>query len=98
MNILVMGAGAVGAYYGARLQEAGERVVFCARGENLRALQARGLEIKSPRGDLALRVEATDRPADFAPYDLVLFCVKVYDTDAAAESIKGCVAAGGGVL
>jgi len=98
MKILVMGAGAVGAYYGARLQEAGERVIYCARGENLRALQAHGLEIKSPRGDLALRVEATARPADFAPYDLVLFCVKVYDTDAAAESIKGCIAPGGGVL
>lgn len=98
MNILVMGAGAIGAYYGARLQEAGERVVYCARGENLRALQERGLEIKSPRGDVALRVEATARPADFAPYDLVLFCVKAYDTAAAVDSIKGCLAPGGGVL
>lgn len=47
MKILVMGAGAVGAYYGARLQEAGEHVTFCARGENLRTLRERGLEIKS---------------------------------------------------
>ena len=38
MKILVMGAGAVGAYYGARLQQAGEQVIFCARGEHLRAL------------------------------------------------------------
>jgi 2-dehydropantoate 2-reductase len=98
MNILIMGAGAIGAYYGARLQEVGEKVVYCARGENLRAMRERGLEIKSPRGDLSLRVDATDRPADFAPYDLVLFCVKSYDNEAAAKSIMGCVAAGGGVL
>jgi 2-dehydropantoate 2-reductase len=98
MKILVMGAGAVGAYFGARLQEIGEQVIFCARGENLRALRERDLEIKSPRGDLKLKVQATDRPAEFAPYDLILFCVKVYDTDAAAESIKGCIAPGGGVL
>jgi len=98
MKILVMGAGAIGAYYGARLQQAGEHVTFCARGENLRALKARGLEVKSPRGDLQLRVEATDRPAEFEPYDLILFCVKVYDTDDAAASIKRCIAPGGGVL
>ena len=98
MKILVMGAGAVGAYFGARLQEIGEQVIFCARGENLRALKQRGLEIASIRGDLKLKVQATDRPAEFAPYDLILFCVKVYDTDAAAESIKGCIAPGGGVL
>ncbi len=98
MKILVMGAGAVGAYFGARLQEIGEAVIFCARGENLRALRERDLEIQSPRGDLKLKVQATDRPAEFAPYDLILFCVKVYDTDAAAESIKGCIAPGGGVL
>ncbi len=98
MKILVMGAGAIGAYYGARLQQAGEHVTFCARGENLRALKERGLEVKSPRGDLQLRVEATDRPAEFAPYDLILFCVKVYDTDDAAASIKRCIAPGGGVL
>jgi len=98
MKILIMGAGAIGAYYGARLQEAGESVVYCARGDNLRAMREHGLEIKSPRGNLSLRVQATDRPAEFAPYDLILFCVKSYDNEAAANSIKGCVAEDGGVL
>ena len=93
-----MGAGAIGAYFGARLQQTGEHVTYCARGENLRAMRERGIEIKSPRGDVAIRVEATDRPADFAPYDLILFCVKAYDTAAAVEQIRGCVAPGGGVL
>ncbi|MGO9061409.1 MAG: ketopantoate reductase family protein [Candidatus Binataceae bacterium] len=99
MKILVMGAGAVGAYFGARLQQAGEEVVYCARGENLRALMERGLDITSIRGDFKLAsVVATDDPRQFAPYDLILFCVKVYDTDAAAEKIKGCLAPDGAIL
>ena len=47
MKILVMGTGAIGAYFGARLQEAGEEVVFCARGKNLLALKDRGLQIRA---------------------------------------------------
>jgi 2-dehydropantoate 2-reductase len=98
MKILVMGAGAIGAYFGARLQEAGEEVVFCARGRNLQALKEHGLEVQSPRGDYHGGVRATDTPREFAPYDLVLFCVKAYDTDAAAKSLAGCLAAGGAIL
>ncbi len=99
MKILVMGAGAVGGYFGARLQQAGEEVVFCARGENLRALKESGLSLESFRGDLRLeKVRATADPREFAPYDLVLFCVKAYDTDAAALLIDGCLAAGGAIL
>jgi 2-dehydropantoate 2-reductase len=91
MKILIMGAGAVGAYYGARLQEAGEQVVFCARGENLRALRENGLEIKSFKGDLKLRVNAIGDPKELAPYDLILFAVKSYDTEAAARQLQGCL-------
>ena len=98
MKILVMGAGAVGNYFGARLQEAGEDVIFCARGENLRVLREKGLEIQSPRGDVAIRVKATGDPREFAPYDLILFCVKAYHTEAAARAIDGCLNAGGAVL
>jgi 2-dehydropantoate 2-reductase len=95
MKILVMGAGAVGAYYGARLQQAGEDVVLCARGENLRAMRERGLEIKSYKGDFKIPVKATDRPADFAPYDLVLFSVKSYDTESSAQQLVECLAPDG---
>ncbi len=99
MKILVMGAGAVGGYFGARLQQAGEDVVFCARGENLRVLREHGLSVVSFRGDLRLAsVTATDRPLEHAPYDLVLFCVKAYDTDAAAHQIEGCLKPGGAIL
>ena len=98
MKILVMGAGAVGAYFGARLRASGEDVVLCARGENLRAIREHGLDITSIRGDLRIDVAATDTPSDFAPYDLILFCVKAYHTDAAAQAISGCLKPGGAIL
>lgn len=98
MKILVMGAGAVGAYFGARLRAAGEDVVLCARGENLRAMRKHGLDIISIRGDLKIEVTATDTPRDFAPYDLILFCVKAYDSAAAAHAIEGCLKPGGAIL
>jgi 2-dehydropantoate 2-reductase len=98
MKILVMGAGAVGAYFGARLRAAGEDVVLCARGENLRAIREHGLDLTSIRGDLKIEVPATDTPRDFAPYDLILFSVKAYDTDVAAQAIAGCLKPGGAIL
>ena len=98
MKILVMGTGAVGAYFGARLQQAGEQVIFCARGENLCALKDRGLDFKSCDGDFSLAVTATGDPRDFAPYDLILFCVKSYDTAASADALNGCLNPGGAIL
>jgi 2-dehydropantoate 2-reductase len=98
MKILVMGAGAVGSYFGARLRASGEDVVLCARGDHLRALREHGLDLKSIRGDLRIDVTATDTPRDFAPYDLILFCVKAYDTEAAAREISGCLAPGAAIL
>jgi 2-dehydropantoate 2-reductase len=98
MKILIMGAGAVGGYFGARLQAAGEQVVFCARGDNLRALCERGIEVTSIRGDLKLAVTATDAPRTHAPYDLVLFAVKFYDLESAARQLDGCLRPGGAIL
>ncbi|HYK65783.1 MAG TPA: 2-dehydropantoate 2-reductase, partial [Patescibacteria group bacterium] len=97
-KILVMGAGAVGSYFGARLRAAGEDVVFCARGEHLRALREHGLAVTSIRGDLHVEVTATDTPRDLAPYDLILFCVKAYDTETAAQALSGCLKPGGAIL
>jgi 2-dehydropantoate 2-reductase len=98
MKILIMGAGAIGLFYGARLQQAGEDVYYCARGENLRMLREHGLEVKSFQGDFALRVKATDNPREFAPYELVLFCVKSYDTVATGRMLDGCLSEGGAVM
>ncbi len=98
MKILVMGAGAVGAYFGARMRAAGEDVVLCARSENLRAIREGGLDLTSIRGDLRIGITATDNPREFAPYDLILFSVKAYDTDAAAQAISGCLSSSGVIL
>ncbi len=99
MKILVMGAGAVGAYFGARLVAAGEDLTFCARGKYLEAFRSSGIALKSIRGDLRLEtVRATNDPREFEPYDLILFCVKAYDTHEAARAIEGCLAPGGAIL
>jgi 2-dehydropantoate 2-reductase len=92
MRIAVMGAGGVGGYFGGRLAHAGQDVTFIARGEHLHALQERGLEVRSVHGDFTLpMVKATDDPATVGPVDLVLVCVKAYDTDAAARAIRPMV-------
>jgi 2-dehydropantoate 2-reductase len=91
MKILIMGAGAVGTYYGARLQQIGEDVTLCARGEHLRALQEHGLEVKSFKGDFQVKVKAISDPKESAPYDLILFAVKSYDTEQAAQQLQGCI-------
>jgi 2-dehydropantoate 2-reductase len=98
MKILVMGAGAIGAFYGAWLQRAGDEVYFCARGDHLRALKESGLEVKSVNGDFHLAVKASSDPREFAPYELILFCVKSQDTVSAGKQLVGCLAEGGAIL
>jgi 2-dehydropantoate 2-reductase len=89
MRIAVMGAGAIGCYFGGRLAAGGDEVHFVARGAQLRALREKGLRIISPHGDDYLpMVLATDNPKTVGEVDFVLFCVKLWDTDAAAEQIK----------
>ena len=89
MRIAVVGAGGTGGYFGGLLARAGQDVTFIARGANLEALRTRGLTVESRlAGTFTLPVKATDGPGDLGPVDLVLFCVKTYDTDSAAESIR----------
>jgi 2-dehydropantoate 2-reductase len=89
-----MAAGAVGGYFGARLAQAGHDVTFFARGAHLAAIRQHGLKVESALGDLHLKdVKATDDPAGVAPVDLVLFAVKLWDTERAAEGLKPLVGA-----
>ncbi len=89
MRIVVMGAGGLGGYFGARLAAAGNDVAFVARGAHLAAIKQNGLVVEGARGDLHLRdVVATDDPASLAQADIVLFTVKLWDTETAAEAIK----------
>jgi 2-dehydropantoate 2-reductase len=92
MRIAAMAAGAVGSYFGGRLQAAGHDVAYIARRANLDALRKDGLKIQSVHGDLHLpKVFATSDPKEVGPVDVVLFAVKLWDTEIAAELAKPMV-------
>jgi len=92
MKILVMGTGGVGGYYGGLLAQEGNEVTFISRGAHLYAIRHEGLKVKSVHGDFTIfPANATEDPAKAEPVDLVLFCVKTYNTDEAAEAIRPVV-------
>jgi len=89
LRIAVYGAGAVGAYFGGRLAQAGEEVIFIARGEQLAALQTQGLRVESIAGDFTVQpVQATANPATIGPVDLVIVAVKTWQIPAVAEAMR----------
>src|SRR5258706_12059891 len=90
-RIAVMGTGAVGGYFGARLAAAGQDVAFIARGAHLAALRQDGLRVKSASGDLNVRALFTDDPADAGPVDVILVSVKSYDTEEAGAQLRPLV-------
>ncbi|HJS76866.1 MAG TPA: 2-dehydropantoate 2-reductase [Burkholderiales bacterium] len=92
MRIAAMGAGGVGGYFGARLQQAGHDVAFFARGKHLAALKQDGLTLKSPLGAAQLDVQVFEDPGEARPVDVVMFAVKLWDTESAAERLRPIVA------
>jgi 2-dehydropantoate 2-reductase len=90
-RIAVMGAGAVGGYFGARLAAAGHEVAFIARGKHFEAMRRDGLKVKSTRGDLHIQSLFASDPEEIGPVDLILFCVKSYDTQEAAAKFTPLV-------
>ena len=92
MKILIMGTGGVGGYYGGLLAQQGNEVTFISRGAYLYAIRHEGLKVKSVHGDFTVfPANATEDPAKVEPVDLILFCVKTYNTDEAAEAIRPVV-------
>jgi 2-dehydropantoate 2-reductase len=92
MRILVVGAGAIGGYFGGRLLDAGRDVTFLVRERRAERLAQSGLKVRSPHGDLALKNPPTVLSKDIAaPYDLVLLSCKAYDLDGAIESVQSAV-------
>lgn len=79
MKIAIIGAGAVGGYYGALLSQAGADVSFVARGAHRDAIRANGLRIIGVQGDFTVKVVAEDDPARIGPVDVVILAVKTYD-------------------
>lgn len=89
MKIAVLGSGAVGGYYGAKLARAGQDVTFIARGAHLAAIREKGLEIRSPvLGDFVARGRAEEETSRVGPVDLVIVAVKAYDNATALPLLK----------
>ena len=92
MRIAVFGTGGIGGYFGGRLAQAGEGVVFIARGEHLQAMRTNGLRVDSIKGDFVIKpVEATDDPKQVGIVDLILVGVKAWQVPEAAQAMRPMV-------
>jgi 2-dehydropantoate 2-reductase len=88
MKIAVIGAGAVGGYFGGRLAASGNDLVFLVRGKTFEALRSGPLRVKSINGDFEVKVRATGDPAEIKGPDAVLVAVKAWQIPEAAEAIR----------
>jgi 2-dehydropantoate 2-reductase len=92
MRIAVYGSGGVGGYFGGRLAQIGQDVVFIARNESLAALRTQGLKVGSIAGDFSIdKVTATNNPAEVGVVDYILCCVKSWQVAAMGRAIKPMV-------
>ena len=99
MRIAIMGSGGVGGYFGAKLQKGGADVHFIARGAHLAAMRENGLTVESTHEPIRLpKVNATDNPKEIGPVDIVLFAVKLWDTESAARALEPIVGPDTGII
>jgi 2-dehydropantoate 2-reductase len=99
MRTAILGSGAVGGYYGAKLARAGHDVTFIARGRHLAAIRERGLAVRSPMlGDFTVRATAEEDTRKVGPVDLVLVAVKAYDNPTALPLLRPLVGPSTSVL
>jgi 2-dehydropantoate 2-reductase len=98
MKFAILGSGAVGGYYGARLWQAGHDVTFVARGKHLQAIRERGLEIRSPLGDVVAKAAAEEDTAMVGRVDCVILATKNYDNGSAIPRIAPMLGEGSTVL
>ena len=89
MRIAIFGTGAVGGYFGGRLSQSGEDVVFIARGDHLKTMREQGLRVDSINGDFrVLPISATDDPSEVGEVDMVIIGVKAWQVPEAAKIIR----------
>jgi 2-dehydropantoate 2-reductase len=89
MRFAILGSGAVGGYFGAKLANAGQDVTFIARGAHLEAIRGKGLEVKSAKlGDFIVRAPAESDTARIGPVDVAIVSVKAYDNATALPMLK----------
>jgi 2-dehydropantoate 2-reductase len=94
MRFAIVGSGAVGGYFGARLAHSGQDVTFIARGAHLAAIRERGLTVRSARlGDFTVTARAEEDTATVGPVDVAMFAVKAYDNHTALALLKPLVGA-----
>jgi 2-dehydropantoate 2-reductase len=98
VRIAVFGAGGIGAYYGSGFASGGADVHLIARGAHLKALQRDGLTIETADGTVRQSLHATADPKEIGLVDVVLFCVKSYDTETAAPALRPLLAPGTAVI
>jgi 2-dehydropantoate 2-reductase len=99
MRVAVMGAGGVGGYFGALLARAGNDVAFVARGRHLAAIRERGLIVRGAAGEIRIdKPVVSDDPGALGRFDVVLFAVKLWDTESAAEAIRPMLGSDGVVI
>jgi 2-dehydropantoate 2-reductase len=94
LRYLVVGAGAIGAYVGARMTLAGEDVTLFARGPHLRAMQQRGVSVLSANGDFEARPKVIEKLDDAGHVDVIFLCVKAHGLAALAPQIKSILQKG----
>ncbi len=98
MKILILGAGAVGGYWGARLHQSGADVTFLLREKRAEKVRKDGLVVKSPKGDAVVPAKVVNKGGEGGPYDIVVLACKAYDLDSAMESIAPAVGGGGTIV
>lgn len=91
MKLVILGAGAVGGYFGGRLQQAGADVTFLVRPARAELLRVNGLKIVSPKGDATLQVKVVSDATQGGPYDLAMLSCKAYDLDSAIETLAPAI-------
>lgn len=98
MRIAIMGSGGLGGYFGARLVQGGADVHFVARGKHLEAMRSNGLRIEGPEPVHASKVHATDDPREIGVADVVMLCVKLWDTEQAIAQMRPMVGPGTAIV
>ncbi len=91
MRILILGAGAVGGYWGARLAQSGADVTFLLREKRAELVRRNGLVVKSPKGDFTVPVKVITKGSDGGPYNVVIVACKGYDLASAMDAIAPAV-------
>jgi 2-dehydropantoate 2-reductase len=98
MKVIVLGAGAIGAYYGGQLARAGHDVTLYARGDNLAAIRRTGLEIRTPEGSTIVHVTATDRADELGAADFAILGVKSYSLDSIGPVVRQVAEQGAAIV